>query len=169
MMWCIPWCDVYWWWYDCSLKRAQQYKSTLRQPPMWVFSLYVCVIEWMLYCFPIIYVFECCNFFSNWVFVNFNQFPPEKYFNSSFVALIKCNFICISEFINFFIWCPVLDLCVSSRSSKNFILSHEWFIIKSIEISSFTFIWEFWWVANKISVCIIPSVIIISICSFLCV
>lgn len=49
------------------------------------------------------------------------------------------------------------------------VLSQEVLVIESIEISSFSLIWEFGRIANHISVVMVPSMIIVSLDSFLMV
>ena len=99
-------------------------------------------------CNASIYIFKCCDLLSNWVFLNLNQFPSKHNFNSSFMTFIKCNFVCIRETIDFLIRCPILNSWTSWSTSLNLIHSHKVFIITSIKIGTFTFIWSFWWIAK---------------------
>jgi len=40
-------------------------------------------------------------------------------------------------------------------------------VVKGVEVSSLTLIWEFWGIANHISVVVVPSVVVVSINSLL--
>jgi hypothetical protein len=49
------------------------------------------------------------------------------------------------------------------------ILSQEMLVIKCIEVSALAFVWEFGWVADHISVSMVPAMIVVPVYSFLVV
>jgi hypothetical protein len=83
------------------------------------------------------------------------------------VALIKSDLVGIREFENLSVRGPVLDLGILGSSTLELILSHEVFVIKGIEVSTLTLVWELWSIAYHISVGVVPSVIVVSVESFL--
>jgi hypothetical protein len=109
-------------------------------------------------CNSSIYIFKSGNLLIMRVFLNFNQFPSEHNINSSFMTLIKRDFVCIGETIDFFVRCPILNSSTSWGTSLELILSHKVFIITGIKIGSFTFIWSFWWIAKQITSWCVPSI-----------
>jgi hypothetical protein len=60
--------------------------------------------------FSTVDIFECGNLFPiSFTVMDFQKFPTEHDFNSSFVAFVKSDFVGVTKFENFFIWSPVLN------------------------------------------------------------
>ena len=134
-------------------------KTSLSKETMWVAGwVNTCWNKIFFNCNASIYIFKSCNLLSNQVFLNINQFPSKHNINTSFMALIKCDFICIRETIDFLIRCPILNSSTGWRTSLKFIHSHKVFIITSVKIWTFAFIWSFWWIAEQITSWCIPSI-----------
>jgi hypothetical protein len=85
----------------------------------------VSVEEWLFDNFRGINVLEGGHLFSMSVDVNLEHFPSEHYIDSSLVALIKSDLIGIWELEDLFVWCPILNLSISSIDSMEFILSQK--------------------------------------------
>ena len=117
----------------------------------------------------IVYISESCNFLSNFVCLNRNHFPAEEYFNTSFFAFFKSNFISILKFENLLVRSPVLYSSILSSSSLKNILSQEVLVIKWVEICSFPLVREFRWITNHVSISMVPSMIVVFINSLLSV
>jgi len=73
------------------------------------------------------------------------------------VALVESDFISIGEHEDLFVGSPVLDAGPGSSSSLHLVLSQEVFVLESIEVRTFSFIWELWRVADHIAVGSVPS------------
>jgi len=88
-------------------------------------------------------VLEGCNLLSVFVSLDCEHFPSEVDVNASFVAFVECNFISVGEFEDFLVRSPVLNSSILCSSSLENVLSQEVLVVKSVEVSSFTLIWEF--------------------------
>lgn len=99
------------------------------------------VSEWLFKDSTGVNVSECSNLFIVLVSANLKHFPSEHHINASLVTFVKSNLVSIWESEDFLVWCPVLDSCIGRRSSMELVLSHEGFVVKSIEISSLTLVW----------------------------
>ena len=67
------------------------------------------MVEWVLEDFSAINVLESGNLLTDFTIVDFLKLPSEHNFDSSLVAFVKSDFVSITEFINFFVWSPVLN------------------------------------------------------------
>lgn len=111
-----------------------------------------------IYHFSCVKILESSNLLSNFISWKFNHFPTQHHIYSSLMAFIKCNFICIRKLIYWFIWWPILDSSSCGTDSMKLILSQEWFIIRSIKIAAFSFVWELGRVTNHISTSMTPPI-----------
>jgi len=82
------------------------------------------------------------------VLLYLEHFPAEHHINASLVALVESYFIGISELVDFFVWCPVLNSGVGSCTSEHLVLSHKVLVVKGVEVSSLAFVGELRRVAN---------------------
>lgn len=90
----------------------------------------------------IVNILEYSNLLTVFVLVDFSHLPSEHHINTSFVALFKGNLIGIRESVDLLVGSPELNLGVSSCSTNKFVLSHEVFVVKSVEVATFTLVWE---------------------------
>ena len=97
------------------------------------------------------------------VLTNLHHLPAEADIDASLVAFVKGDLVSISEFVDLLVWGEVLDSGVGSGSSLELILSHEGFVVQSVEIGSLSLVWELWRVADQVSVVVVPSVIVVSV------
>lgn len=123
--------------------------------------------EILLKGFTGINVSECNNLFTNLILVDLDHFPTKVDINSSLLALLKNDLISIRELIDFLIGCPELNSSILSSSSLDLILSQEVLVIQSVEVGTFTLVGELWRVDEHVSICVVPTVIIISLNSLL--
>ena len=122
----------------------------------------IAVAEWLLNNLVGVNILEGGNLFSKSILVNLEHLPSEHNINASLVALFKSDLISIRELVDFFVRSPELDSSVGSGSSLDLILSQERFVVESVEVVSFTLVWEFWRVADHVSIRVVPSVIVVS-------
>jgi hypothetical protein len=125
--------------------------------------------EWFFKDSSSINISESGNLFIELISVNLKHFPSEHNIDSSLVAFIKSDLVGIWESEDFLVWSPVLNSSTGSRSSLELILSHERFIVESVEIVTLTLVWTSWGIADHITVGVVPSMIVVSIGSFLVV
>ena len=125
--------------------------------------------EWLLHDASIIDVLESSDLLSNGVLVDLDHLPAEHDIDSSLVALIEGNLVGVTELIDLLVWSIELNSSAGSGSSLELILSQEGFVVKGVEIGSFSLIWELWGIADHIAVVVVPSVIVVSVNSQLVV
>jgi hypothetical protein len=87
----------------------------------------------------------------------FKHFPSEHDIDAAFVALLKGNFVCIWESINFLIGGPVLDAGVVGGAAVKLVLSHKVLVVESVEISAFALVGELGRVADQVAVGVVPA------------
>lgn len=75
------------------------------------------------------------------------------------MALFESDFVGIGELEDLFVGSPVLDACPGSSSSLHLVLSEEVFVLESIEVRTFSFIWELWRVADHVAVGCAPTLV----------
>mmetsp|Transcript_28748 Transcript_28748/g.20807 ORF Transcript_28748/g.20807 Transcript_28748/m.20807 type:complete len:207 (+) Transcript_28748:362-982(+) len=90
----------------------------------------------------IVNILENSNFLTVFVLVNLSHLPSEHHIDTSLVALIKGNLISIRESVDLLVGSPELNLSVSGSSTNKLVLSHKVFVVKSIEVGTFTLVWE---------------------------
>ena len=100
------------------------------------------------------------------VSLDFEHFPSEEDLNASLSALFKCNLVSIGEFEDFLVRSPILNSSILGRSSLKDVLSEEMLVVESVEVTTFTLVWELRGIADHVSVGVIPTVIVVSIDSF---
>ena len=115
-------------------------------------------VERLLNDFLCVDILEHGNLLFVFIFLYLEHFPAEHDIDAALVALVKRNFVSISELVDFLVGGPELDSRVGSRTAKHFVLSHEVLIVKGVEVSSLAFVWELGGVADHVSVCVVPAV-----------
>jgi hypothetical protein len=103
------------------------------------------------------------------VLVDLDHFPTEHNINASLVALVKGNLVGVGESEDLLVRGPELDLCVLSSSTNHFVLSHEVLIVESIEVATFTLVWELRGIADHVTVGVVPSVVVVRVSNSLLV
>jgi hypothetical protein len=106
---------------------------------------------------------ESCNLLSVLVGVNLDHLPPEEDINTSFLALFEGNLIGVGELVDLLVRSPVLNAGVLSSTSLKDVLAEEVFVVESIEVGSFALVREFRGIADKITVGVVPAVIVVVI------
>lgn len=56
-----------------------------------------------------------------------------------------------------------MDLCVLSGSANKLVLSQEVLIVESVEVATFTLVWELGGIADHVTVGVVPSVVVVRI------
>ena len=79
--------------------------------------------EWMLLNLSGVNMLESTNFFSNSIFLDFDQFPAKVDINSSLLALFHSDIVGVWELEDEFIWSPVSDPSRSVGETLHLILS----------------------------------------------
>ena len=92
-----------------------------------------------------------------------NHFPSKEDFDTSLVAFIESDFICILILVDFFVRSPYLDFSVLGGSSLKHVLSYIVFIIQRVEIGSFSLIGKFGIVVEHITIGMHPSVVVVPV------
>lgn len=114
-------------------------------------------------------VLEDGNLLVMFVLVDLSHFPSEHDIDTSLVALIKSNLVSVWESEDLLVRGPVLDLCILGSSTNKFILSHEVFVVESIEVATFTLVWELGGIADHVTVGVVPSVVVVRVSNSLLV
>ena len=99
-------------------------------------------VEWLLDDFFSINILEDGNLLVVLIFLNFEHFPSKHHIDATFMTFIKSNLVCVSELIDFLIRSPELNSSVCSSTTLHLVLSHEVLVVKGVEVSTFTFVWE---------------------------
>lgn len=89
-------------------------------------------------------ILENCNLSLVLVMLDLDHLPAKHHVNPTLVAFFKRNLVGVGESVDLFIGCPVLNTSVVGGTAVQLILSHEVLVVKGIEISAFTFVWELW-------------------------
>ncbi len=97
------------------------------------------------------------------VSLDLDHLPSEEDFNTSLLAFFKGNLVSVGELEYFLIGGPVLNSSVLSSSALKLVLSEEVLVVESVEIATFALIREFRRIAYKITVSVIPPVIVVVI------
>jgi hypothetical protein len=101
--------------------------------------------------------------------MNFKHFPAEEDFDASLSALLKSNLVSVWESEDLLVGCPILNFSILCRASLQNVLAQEMLVIESIEVRALSLVRELWRIANHVSVCVVPSVIVVAINAFLIV
>lgn len=97
------------------------------------------------------------------VLVHLDHFPSEHDIDTSLVALVKSNLVSVRESEDLLVRGPELDLCVLSSSANKFVLSHEVLIVESVEVTTFTLVWELRGIADHVTVGVVPSMVVVRV------
>jgi len=112
-------------------------------------------------------VAESGDLLSILVVSNLGHFPSEEDLDSSLLAFLESNLVGIGELIDLLVGSPELDAGILGGTSLKNILAKEVLVVKSIEIRALSLIGESRWVADHVTVSVVPSVIVVVINSFL--
>ena len=86
-------------------------------------------VEGLLNDFLSVDILEHGNLLFVFVFLYLEHFPAEHDIDAALVALVKRNFVSISELVDFLVGGPVLDACVVGGATVKFVLSHKVLVI----------------------------------------
>ena len=101
------------------------------------------------------------------VLVNLDHFPSEEDFNTSFLALIESDLISVGELEDLLVGGPVLNAGVLGSASLKNVLAEEMLVVESVEVGAFALVGELRAVADKITVSVVPPVVVVDINTFL--
>jgi hypothetical protein len=59
------------------------------------------------------------------------------------MTFIECDLVGVGESVNFLVGSPVLNTGISCSTTVKLVLSHEVLVVKGVEVSSLTLVWEF--------------------------
>ena len=108
-------------------------------------------VKFFLNSLPRVNVSENSNLFSTRACFDREHFPTKHNLDSALCTFIKSNFIRVWESVDLFVWSPVLDGRILSSEASEFVLSHHMLVVESIEVRSFTLVWELWRVHDVVS------------------
>lgn len=98
-----------------------------------------------------------------------DHLPAEHNFDSALVALIKSNLVSVGELVDLLVGGPVLNTCVGGGAAIKDVHSLEVLVVKSVEISTLTLVWELGRVANGIAMKVSPAVVEVALSSVLAI
>ena len=108
-------------------------------------------VKFFLNSLPRVNVSENSNLFSTRACFDREHFPTKHNLDSALCTFIKSNFIRVWESVDLFVWSPVLNCCILSSETSEFVLSHHMLEVQGIEIASFSLVWELWRVDNVVT------------------
>jgi hypothetical protein len=109
---------------------------------------------------------EGCDLLTLRCGMHLDHLLSKEDFDSTFPALLESNFVGIREFEDLLVGGPVLNACILSSNALKLVLTQEVFVVEGIEITALTLVGELGWIANHISVGVVPSVIVVVVNTF---
>jgi len=59
------------------------------------------------------------------------------------MTFIECDLVGVGESVNLLVGSPVLNTGIGCSTTVKLVLSHEVLVVKGVEVSSLTLVWEF--------------------------
>jgi hypothetical protein len=90
--------------------------------------------------------------------LDLSHFPAEVDLDSTLVALVKSNLVGVWELVDHLVWSPVLDTGTWGSTTKELVSAEEVLVVKSVEVTTLSLVWESWRVAHQVSHEVVPSI-----------
>ena len=108
-------------------------------------------------------VAEGGNLLSMLVSLDLDHFPSEEDINTSLLALLEGDLVSVGELVDLLVGGPELNAGVLSGTALELVLAEEVLVVEGVEVAAFALVGEFRRIADKITVGVVPPVIVVVI------